>query len=589
MNVSLTLEQIIQEELSSIIAEQIALPNKRITATPTLSNVVDVNKFNAKNIAQQIYDAKGIFNDDETIAVKAMYKIKNIKQYKDVFTQFKKLSGVGLASYLKSFLSNKDLIKLAIYLYKILSPNDYKWTVKQLVSYDDLVAATIASRDDATRFEKFSFGGQLNREQALIVYDMIEDKNVYGDLHDKKREATKDPGLSTALIKPFVSTEYYVEHATWSSFINAPGGLRSMVYSPIGIGATTTLALIPTPWTKVPVAILFGILAIDDISRISEGNDWAWLDLLFDSIGIFSGAGGVKLMKPIAQKFASLIKWVKNGGILARMSRAMFNVFFEIISAISKTPLGRVLASGSKAVNAIQSAIRNGITKSLRFIKTTLIQLKNTMPDPIKRWAANALNALKSTSVEYYMQELKPMFDAMRLVARGVREFIKAPKTAVLELARILGIESKWVVPVATGAQTAWIANMFVELPNQLSWWATWYDEQLSKQESEQVKQELTNILTDGVTYYTFINKPNNNIKMYFPTDDGVWLSADYKIPVYNTKKAPGKKIPIYLILLEKKAGYAKITIPSAMRTSGERNTAWVKMSDITLAPKLKK
>ena len=119
MNASLTLEQIIQEELSSIIAEQIALPNKRITATPTLSNVVDVNKFNAKNIAQQIYDAKGIFNDDETIAVKAMYKIKNIKQYKDVFTQFKKLSGVGLASYLKSFLSNKDLVKLAIYLYKL--------------------------------------------------------------------------------------------------------------------------------------------------------------------------------------------------------------------------------------------------------------------------------------------------------------------------------------------------------------------------------------------------------------------------------------------------------------------------------------
>ena len=65
-----------------------------------------------------------------------------------------------------------------------------------------------------------------------------------------------------------------------------------------------------------------------------------------------------------------------------------------------------------------------------------MIKLKNSTPGPIKRWADNALESLKSTSVEYYMSELKPIFDTMRLLAKAVKELFIAPKTAVLDLAR---------------------------------------------------------------------------------------------------------------------------------------------------------
>ena len=363
-----------------------------------------------------------------------------------------------------------------------------------------------------------------------------------------------------------------------------------MTYSPVGIGITTAASMIPSPWTNVPVKVLFGMLAIDDVTRIVDGNDEAWFDLLFDSIGIAFGVGVGKvgkLLKPIAQRFNSFIKWIKKSGVLAKILQKMFAKLFKIVEAFSKTKLGNYLSGGAKVIDALQSIITSGISKSLSWIKNILTRLKNSTPYPVKSWAAKALEALKSTSAEYYIQEIKPMFDGLRMIAKVLREFIRAPKTAVLDLARRLGIKSDWVVPVATGAQAAWVAQIFYSIPTTLSWWVEWYSKQLTKQESEKVAQELKEILSNE-TYYTFKNKPQTTIKMYFPTNDNVWLSADYTIPTYKLKSVPGKKLPIYFILKEKNSGYAKITIPIAMRTPGEVSDAWVKISDIELAPKLK-
>ena len=79
MNASLTLEQIIQQELEAIIAEQ---RGAVIRQGPT-------TKFNAQRIAQQIYDAKGSILDDEDSALQAIRQIKNIKQYQQVFSELK--------------------------------------------------------------------------------------------------------------------------------------------------------------------------------------------------------------------------------------------------------------------------------------------------------------------------------------------------------------------------------------------------------------------------------------------------------------------------------------------------------------------
>ena len=578
MRATLTLEQIIQEEIQSVFEQGATM--RRIGSTP--------GKFNANKIAQRIYDAKGTFLDDESDALNAIKQIRNVKQYTDVLRIIQKASGQGLAAYLKSFLGAKDLLEAAIHFYQVLPKTAYEWTVKKMVSYDDLKTALSVASGRSNLYNKTKYG-ELPGRWINQINTMMYDDALYNKTREKDAESERDGfGVSDILLRPFVSTEYYLEHDTWSSFINAPGGLRDMVYSPAGLGITTTAAMIPTPWTKVPVAILFGILAIDDASRIADGDDAAWLDLLFDSIGIFTGAGGLKLLKPIGQKFLSLFKWIKNGGILARMSRGMFNVFFEIVSTISKTPLGRVLSAGTKAVNAMQSAIRGGIAKSLSFVKNLLTQLKNTMPNPIKRWASNALKNVKSMSVEYYMEELKPIFDAMRMIAVGVREFFRAPKISVLALAQKMGISAKWVVPVATGVNTAWIAQLFTSIPESIAWWKNWYDTQMSDIQKQQWIKDLRYnteryMSERGGTFYTFKNKPGAMITLYSynPGFDPEWAVITKKpIPVDTNTNGP-----LLFIGDKKVSNYIHITLPSNMTAAGEINNAWVKISDIVKDP----
>ena len=578
MNASLRLEQIIQEELEVILSEQRGAVFKQAPE----------KKFNADRIAKQIYDAKGTFVDDEESALKAIRQIKNIEQYQQVFSSLKQLTNNrGIATYLKSFMSAGDRVEAAIHLYDILPASQFDWTIKKLVSYDDLKSALTTLAGKGSAYDEIQYGNLPGRAINQIR-KMFEDPAMYKNVAQQDAETERDGfDASDILFRPFVSTEYYLKYKSLSAWINAPGGLRDTVYSPAGIGVTTAASLIPSPWTRVPNALLFAILTIDDISRIAQGDDIARLQIIWDSLGIIGGSGLAKIGKTIGSKFASLLAWVKNGGLLAKITRGMFNILFDVIQSISKTKLGTILKSGAKAVNAIQSTVRSIISKALSVIKNILIKLKNSTPGPIKRWADNALESLKSTSVEYYMSELKPIFDTMRLLAKAVKELFIAPKTAVLDLARRLGIKSDWAVGAAYGAQAAWIAQMFYSIPTALSWWVEWYSKQLTKQESEKVAQELKVILGNE-TYYTFKNKPQVTIKMYFPTNDNVWLSADYTIPTYKLKSVPGKKLPIYFILKEKKSGYAKITIPKDMRTPGEVSDAWVKISDIELAPKLK-
>jgi len=103
MRATLTLEQIIQEELAAILSEQ---PGSAVFKSAPSS------KFNANRIAKQLYDAKGTFVDDEASALNAIRQIKNIDQYKQVFFALKKLPNRlvdgdkprNIASYLKSFM-----------------------------------------------------------------------------------------------------------------------------------------------------------------------------------------------------------------------------------------------------------------------------------------------------------------------------------------------------------------------------------------------------------------------------------------------------------------------------------------------------
>ena len=573
MNAALTLEQIIQQELEAIIAEQ---RGAVIRQAPTA-------KFNAKRVAKQIYDAKGTFSDDEQSAINAIRQIKNIGQYKQVFSSLKRLTGGrGIAAYLKSFLSAGDIVRVAIHLYNVLPASQYSWTVKKLVTYDMLKTALSTVTGKGSRYNKMQYG-DLPGRSINQIRKMFDDPAMYKDIAQRDefdQQSKKGVTASDILLKPFVSTEYYLTHNTWTSFVNGPGGLRDMTYSPAGIGITTAASMIPGPWTKIPVAILFGMLAIDDVTRIVDGQD-AWFDLVVDSIGIAAGAGAGKLLKPIAQRFNSFIKWIKSGGVLAKISQKMFAKLFEIVKAFSKTKLGNLLSGGAKVIDALQSTITRGISKSLSRIKNILTRLKNSTPDPVKSWAANALEALKSTSADYYIQEIKPMFDGLRMIAKVLREFIRAPKTAVLDLARRLGIKSDWVVPVATGAQAAWVAKLFIDgLPMALSWWEKWIESEMNRQQQDKYIQEAESLIKQYKgRIYSFKKKPGQQITLYAysPSMNEPWDSIT-NITIKSDSTTNG---PALFVVNQIQDEYAKITIPSVMIGIDEFDQAWVKLSEI--------
>ena len=577
MNAALTLEQIIQQELEAIIAEQ---RGAVIRQAPTA-------KFNAKRVAKQIYDAKGTFSDDEQSAINAIRQIKNIDQYKQVFSSLKRLTdGRGIAAYLKSFLNAGDIVEVAIHLYDVLPASQYSWTVKKLVTYDMLKTALSTVAGKGSRYNKMQYG-DLPGRSINQIRKMFDDPAMYKDIAQRDefdQQSKKGVTASDILLKPFVSTEYYLTHNTWTSFVNAPGGLRDMTYSPAGIGITTAASMIPSPWTNIPVKVLFGMLAIDDVTRIVDGNDEAWFDLLFDSIGIvFVAAAGklLKPLKPIAQRFNSFIKWIKSGGVLAKISQKMFAKLFEIVEAFSKTKLGNYLSGGAKVIDALQSTITRGISKSLSMIKNILTRLKNSTPDPVKSWAANALEALKSTSADYYIQEIKPMFDGLRMIAKVLREFIRAPKTAVLDLARRLGIKSDWVVPVATGAQAAWVAKLFIDgLPMALSWWEKWIESEMNQQQQDKYIQEAESLIKQYKgRIYSFKKKPGQQITLYSysPSMNEPWDSIT-NITIKSDSTTNG---PALFVVNQIQDEYAKITIPSVMIGIDEFDQAWVKLSEI--------
>jgi hypothetical protein len=174
------------------------------------------------------------------------------------------------------------------------------------------------------------------------------------------------------------------------------------------------------------------------------------------------------------------------------------------------------------------------------------------------------------------------------MVAVGVREFFRAPKIAVLALAQKIGISAKWVVPVATGVNTAWIAQLFTSIPESIAWWKNWYDTQMSDIQKQQWIKDLRYnteryMSERGGTFYTFKNKPGAMITLYSynPGFDPEWAVITKKpIPVDTNTNGP-----LLFIGDKKVSNYIHITLPSNMTTAEEIDNAWVKISDIVKDP----
>jgi hypothetical protein len=95
--------------------------------------------FDAKKIADLIYNAKGYVVDDEELAKNAIIKnIKNIAQYKQVNSELQKLSNKrGIGAYLGSFMNLTDRLEIAGELMNVLPKNQWEWTIKKIVPWED--------------------------------------------------------------------------------------------------------------------------------------------------------------------------------------------------------------------------------------------------------------------------------------------------------------------------------------------------------------------------------------------------------------------------------------------------------------------
>jgi len=98
-----------------------------------------VTPFDAKKVAQLLFNTKSNFNDDEETAKKVIYNnIKNIDQYAKVNGQLKKLaSNVGIGGFLRSFLNNVDRLDIIKHLITVLPKAQWNWTIIKIMPFDE--------------------------------------------------------------------------------------------------------------------------------------------------------------------------------------------------------------------------------------------------------------------------------------------------------------------------------------------------------------------------------------------------------------------------------------------------------------------
>jgi hypothetical protein len=182
------------------------------------------------------------------------------------------------------------------------------------------------------------------------------------ETYKKGAEYRMDYGRSS-LVE--LATEWYKKHNTWNSFINAEDGLRDILYSEAGLVGSAMLSVIPL--TKIPVAIAFGLLAADDIYRISKGQDipGVYLELIVDLLGVFVGGTGKLLSKAVM----GILKPVLN--LLFKYAGKFTGpIVLKLVNMLKKVPKATLklldkMLSGLSALFAKINSSLNWITKTL--------------------------------------------------------------------------------------------------------------------------------------------------------------------------------------------------------------------------------
>jgi hypothetical protein len=428
LNAQQLLEQFILKELPAAMSEQLRSQQAVFKPAPPTSAQIKtrLSKFNAQKVAQLIYDAKGIFSDDENVAIEAIKQnIKNIKQYTQVTKELQKLTGGrGIGAYLQSFTTVADRLNIASYLADILPESQWDWTIKKIFTFSD-----VKTYFGKTDYERFGRGDGENK----FINNMIMDPRLYSN---EFRDYNKSE---------FFISQWLNDHDTWDSFINGPQGLRDAVFDWKGIIITTILAYTPL---KPVEMVIFALLVIDDIKRFSEqGFQWdILLELVFDVIGLLIGGAakwiqtGLKAtLKPIGKGLLEIFeKLVANGGVRKLIER-LIKLILPYAERLAKSKIGQLIAKlGGKIGNLIARVVESA-KSALKSLIGAFLNIANKLKGTKFYKKAMAIVKMLSTVTKWIVGSF---IDAIKWIFKTIWAVVSFPGKSIAWILEKLGFKA---------------------------------------------------------------------------------------------------------------------------------------------------
>ena len=340
------------------------------------------------------------FDDYEADVVDAFSRISNRTTMSKINDIIKKKSGKNFIDFLNGFMSGPEFVD--------------KMGGMSIVDSIQRIYGAAAYTEVIQYLKKpnnFDFKDYIKMTPEILKF------------HARYSGSPLSPG--NVLIAADKATEWYKTHNTWDKFINAEDGLRDMVYSPAGIVISTATSIIPQ--TKLPTSAIFGLLACDDIYRITKDRDMPMVfgELIIDMIGVFAGGSGkiiagttAKIMAPIielAYKLASKL----TPKIILQMMRMLKSVSTEILVAV-KLMLEGMVKVFAKIIQSMQTLITQlkNLIKNVPVLKTFV----QAIIDSIKRVKIEIAYEIKQIkqALEYILTAIKWLFNKLN-VGRDIR------------------------------------------------------------------------------------------------------------------------------------------------------------------------
>jgi len=241
------------------------------------------------------------------------------------------------------------------------------------------------------------------------------------------------------------ATEWYEKHKTWDSFINSEDGLRDMVYTPAGIVISAVLTAIP--YTKIPIATVFALLAADDVYRIYKNRDVpeVYLDLIMDLLGVFVGGLGKTITKGALAALRPVLKLLFP---LGNYTAAIVLKMVNLLKKVSK-PVLTLLQKMLTSIETIFSSIKSGLAFIVSKLKTVAKEY------PILESFINGLISSTKRVISFFNK----MWDTIKLVLGKLLQLIKFVLTPGQQVSKLLeyfgiieGKVAKDVVRTGVGA-----------------------------------------------------------------------------------------------------------------------------------------